>query len=63
MELDRQTCAEARKTRDPRLGGRIFFGSARTAKGKDCVVLGSAAAAAEAGVSRDAPLAKPANQR
>jgi AraC family transcriptional regulator of adaptative response / DNA-3-methyladenine glycosylase II len=61
MELDRQTCAEARKTRDPRFDGRIFIGvlssgvycrpicPARTAKERNVRYFASAAAAAEAG--------------
>ena len=61
MELDRQTCTEARKTRDARFDGRLFIAvlssgvycrpicPARTAKEQNVRYFASAAAAAEAG--------------
>jgi AraC family transcriptional regulator of adaptative response / DNA-3-methyladenine glycosylase II len=61
MELDRQTCSEARKTRDARFDGRIFIGvlssgvycrticPARAAKEQNVRYFASAAAAAEVG--------------
>lgn len=61
MELDRDTCYSALKTRDPRFDGRFFTGvlstgvycrpvcPARTPKPENCLFLPSAAAAQEAG--------------